>query len=868
MNTGADGNAPTFRKGSSYVDLSATISEMYEDPAEKIIANPINSEKQALKEIRDIISKFQLAKEWDDQMALCQQLMSDVKGGACNYPLFVQEIPGLVPMLSYCVQNFRSTLVKFGCLSIVHLAQTLQEKFDSTASTLIGKLFPPTTHGTAIIACSCKCTILAIVKHCQGKFVLNAILSSAQSKSQDQRNIVSQGLLEVCSSWQKGIILQNIKQIEQALTQLSNDAGYDARISAKSAFDSLLSRNIIKAIPDSVLASQKAKQAETRRVSAQPTRQKWSSPQKKTKRKTGFEEESKTMVFKLSNNLLEETVQQTNTTTTNNNSTNRNSLTTSSKPVIQQKTKEQEIISNIRKYKVDPQLLKDNSNYVAEGLITCLKSNNEEEVLSALCLLNEVIDMLSASFIIYLDNLVNDILKYSQSQRFLLSQNASSLLTKLPSYFDGDSLLQITFLCEPSNQLLILFQSILRKDQNVLKKKENCINLLRIICITSINNQNETRYKAISLTIIENIKKYNQDAFQDFLENSEPQMKEAMQKLSITFSPMKKKPQQSQQQQNTVTFTPKISATNVQFSELNEENERTITTLSNTPTSAIKSIDGTQTSPIKVQYTMDQVYQTTHFDPAPMRSSFKKHGNDIDDSPSQKVPKSVEFGTPMQNNDSLNANSFSNISNSSVSAGSSFISSSKVSNSSSSIITNSSFNTSNKSASYLPPNLILTDIIKKLENSENKINDFQELKNYFSSHRDFSKDSFSLLANYIHSEYFLEAQSCIDTLLSVVDKEDVVSESFNTFLSHPNAATADFLTYIIKQTQTTKYTPKVKNVMYQLRSCSVDSDAELRKSSIYCIVELRKAIGETLDNEISQLPDPQKLIFNYYINKK
>ena len=337
MISGTDGNVPSFRKGSSYVDLSATISDMYQNPGEKIVANQMNSEKQAVKEIKEIISKFKSSTEWDDKMALCQQLMADVKGGACNYPLFVQEIPGLVPMLSHCVQNLRSTLVKYGCLCIVQLAQTLQEKFDSTASTLIGVLFPPTTHATAIIACSCKCTILAIVKHCQGKFVMNSILSAAASKSQDQRNIVAQSLVEICSSWPKGVIIQNIKQIEQALISLCNDAGVDARVLAKSAYDSLLSRNIIKAIPAAALSSQKTKTTETKRLSTQPTRQKWSSPQKKTKHKTGFEEESKTMVFKLSNNLFDES--QIGRTLSNPRAEN-----TILKPAP--KTKEQEIIQN------------------------------------------------------------------------------------------------------------------------------------------------------------------------------------------------------------------------------------------------------------------------------------------------------------------------------------------------------------------------------------------------------------------------------------------------------------------------------------------------------------------------------------------
>ena len=785
-----------LRKGNSFIDLSAGIVQMYQNPAENVTANIITSEKQAIKEIKEIVSRFKESTEWSDKMTLCQQLMADIKGGACNFPLFVQDIPTLVPMLSHCVQNLRSTLVKFGCLCIVQIAQTLQERFDSTASTFLGFLFPPTTHATAIIACSCKCAIEAIVKNCPGKFVLNGILSNVSSKSQEHRNIVAEALFEIVSSWPRTLVSQYIKQIEQGLTALVNDAGLDSRNTAKAAFDVLLSKNMIKAIPESVLSSQKTKQTEVRRQMTQPTRQKLSaSPQKKVK-KTGFEEESKTMTFNLrTNSSIFETYSKLNSSDT---------IKTSemSVPVIKEKSKEQEIISNVRRYKTNPQSLKENASYIAEGLMSCLDSIKEDDISSALRLIDDTIGVLCSSFQIYIDRLIDRILKFANSSTFLIAQNARHLLTSIPSYFDGEMLLRYAFLIEPSNQMLVFFQSIIRKDQSVLKSQEICNNLLIICC--AINDKiTEARYKAITLTIIENIKRTNNDAFVEFAETGDENQIAVLKKLSVFPSGM---------------ATPRMETqTRLSFSLRNES------------TKAIPA------SPEKTQQHKPVTIQTTTFLPPPERSSLRRSA--FEENAERTV--TTKTTTIIADDDisihRVDTQKFTQIQTKSVS---------------------------------LAKRVELPDILKKINRSNDKIEYIQELKNYFAQQKDFSKDSLDLLVNLLHSEYYLEAESCIDELVASVEKEPLVSEAISTFLFNPSSASMNFLSLVLRKVGVYRYTPKVKNAMIQLRDYTSDSDPEMRKSAIKCIVEFKAVVGEQVDADISLLDATQNILIQHYLEKR
>ena len=185
-------------------------------------------------EIDNLSEKIAKGVDWDDQVAAMRRLMGLVRGGILEDESFVRQLSVLYQGLADAACNLRSALVKQSCLVISQLARELGATFD-----IVGDFFPPLStqlsHGTQIIAESCKFTLLVIARNCQTRRTILAILELAGKKGVAQRSVAAESLQIVMRDWEFAKVEKSWSNIEPVLMNLLNDAASEVRMFARMA---------------------------------------------------------------------------------------------------------------------------------------------------------------------------------------------------------------------------------------------------------------------------------------------------------------------------------------------------------------------------------------------------------------------------------------------------------------------------------------------------------------------------------------------------------------------------------------------------------------------------------------------------------
>ncbi|EAY16733.1 hypothetical protein TVAG_067380 [Trichomonas vaginalis G3] len=563
-----------FRRGISSQEINIGLSQQFLNPAESINPIEISNEKQANKEITSIISKFKENLDWSDQLQLIQQTMSIVKGGAYKYQGFVDEISGLLTMLKFGVNNLRSTLVKNSCLCIAFLAQSLKEKFDSITEPIISALIVPTMHGTSVIAKSCRFAIREIVNNVYTKRTLLSILNYTNSKSSEHRNIVADSLKDIAFSWPRNIILSNIKQIEHSVKTLTNDATKDTRVFAKSALEIFENNQYIQATTE-VKNSRKFQEDKTEVIQftrlEPPIRPKFSSPQKNLKQKE-TEIEDKTTV---SIDLSKKTLSKSRIRQTSDDSINKSFTLTQDE--INDLAKVNKLSKNITS-------IKDNATFIIETLLNYINSNEIDEIILSITLIEKVLGIIYIQFEKYLSQLIPCILEKSDHISYQISKSASNIMNTIPSLYNCDDLIKIAADQRVSKALLLFISQIMRKDAKINADYDTISKLINIMC-QLFEKFNETKTILIITSILTEIQSKYPQEFSKYVETADEKNIKALNTLKITQ-------------------TVKIST----------ENNSTLTTKFS--------------QHFREQIAKRQSLETSNYAPAPTRSSFKKSNVD------------------------------------------------------------------------------------------------------------------------------------------------------------------------------------------------------------------------------------------------
>lgn len=194
----------------------------------------IRNAAQASKEIEYLSEKIAQGVEWDEQVKAIKRGMGLVNGGALEFDEFSDRLSNLGPGLVAGCCNLRSALVKQSCLFIAQLVHNLRKKF-AVFGEVIAPLSKQTTHGTLIIAESCKLAIFEIVKYCPKKNVFFSIVDLSKSKAGENRQISADSFILMLNFWGKHILDQYNEIVMRTLRLLLVDSQPLVRNSARIA---------------------------------------------------------------------------------------------------------------------------------------------------------------------------------------------------------------------------------------------------------------------------------------------------------------------------------------------------------------------------------------------------------------------------------------------------------------------------------------------------------------------------------------------------------------------------------------------------------------------------------------------------------
>lgn len=212
----------------STAELAKMMRTEFENPDESFSPIVIKGENQAAKEIEYLSSKIAEGVDWNDQVDAIKRGAGLVNGGALDFESFASKISNLSVGLIAGSCNLRSTLVRFSCLFISLLAHKLKKRFNCMGEVIM-PLSRQTTHGTLIIAESCKLTILEIVKYCPIKNVLFSVIELSKSKAVENRQVSAESFVLLLNYWAKTLIEQNSDIVMKTLRLLLVDSSAEVR---------------------------------------------------------------------------------------------------------------------------------------------------------------------------------------------------------------------------------------------------------------------------------------------------------------------------------------------------------------------------------------------------------------------------------------------------------------------------------------------------------------------------------------------------------------------------------------------------------------------------------------------------------------
>lgn len=227
-------SASVTRTIPSTADISEQTKRLFENAGNDIKPIRLKNASEASKEIEYLENNIAEGVEWNDQVSSMQRGMGLVNGGALEYDNFLRGLNRIYSGLVAAATNLRSALVKQSCLFIAQLARETGPSID-----LIGDFISPLSsqlsHGTQIIAESCKLAILCISKNCYSRKVLKSIFDICGSRGAAVKTVAAEALSLVLLHWPNDLLNQNFVQIESFLQKLLSDAAVNTRAFARQA---------------------------------------------------------------------------------------------------------------------------------------------------------------------------------------------------------------------------------------------------------------------------------------------------------------------------------------------------------------------------------------------------------------------------------------------------------------------------------------------------------------------------------------------------------------------------------------------------------------------------------------------------------
>ena len=212
----------------------ATLEEQFADPMkgfETIIAESSVDVDDALDSIENRLTAKQ--DDWSVRYKALKEAMAYLNGQIDQYSN--ANYAKLAPGIALCITDLRSALVKMGALLVTACAVVWKSDYVSSLDIIVPALFKQLSHGTAVIANSCRLALIAIATNVQHRRTCRIFLANKKSKNAMHRLVVAEALSIIRSTWPTQLMESLKSEVADALVDLSNDASADVRKTAKDA---------------------------------------------------------------------------------------------------------------------------------------------------------------------------------------------------------------------------------------------------------------------------------------------------------------------------------------------------------------------------------------------------------------------------------------------------------------------------------------------------------------------------------------------------------------------------------------------------------------------------------------------------------
>ncbi|KAH0791196.1 hypothetical protein GPJ56_004816 [Histomonas meleagridis] len=165
------------------------------------------------------------------------------------------------------------------------------------------------------------------------------------------------------------------------------------------------------------------------------------------------------------------------------------------------------------------------------------------------------------------------------------------------------------------------------------------------------------------------------------------------------------------------------------------------------------------------------------------------------------------------------------------------------------------------------PEQRLENILHLIDGNKNKYEPIIYLQQFFEETKGkYFRQAIPYLVGLIRSAYFEEIEKCIERLSKVANSE-LITETVNYFKSDVSLASVDVLTLVIRRTKAKDLAPKIHVIIDKLKPMLNDERVEVRKSAVFCFVEMRNIIGKPFDAELNKLPNVSKKMIYFFYDK-
>ena len=222
-------------RASKAEDLQA-LERQFADPMKTFETKEIDSAS----DVEDVLSSIETRlnpkqEDWSVRYEALKDAMGYLNGQIDRFGN--ADYSKLAPGIAACVTDLRSSLVKMGSLLIAACAVVWKSDYVGSVETVVPALFKQLSHGTTVIANSCRLALNAIATNVQHRRTCRLFLSNKKSKNSVHRLVVAEALSVIKTTWPVQVIDSIKGEVLDALSDLCDDASADVRKVARASLN-------------------------------------------------------------------------------------------------------------------------------------------------------------------------------------------------------------------------------------------------------------------------------------------------------------------------------------------------------------------------------------------------------------------------------------------------------------------------------------------------------------------------------------------------------------------------------------------------------------------------------------------------------